>query len=214
MPDLYHVTTRSSVEDIFADGLRQDAMLRAKQKAPGFEPGDARDPTVPDPPEAVADRRAEEMIRAARSQADIPRDWPSHERSVFFWPDRTKAQSVADDGYGADPIVAVDSDALSPGATCLIAPTDTLDMVFERAFQSATDRNHLSMDEEDELVGRLVEWWAEVSVYEGDNLYGHEVWCGSDIPPEAIAWIHDPENDRRLYEPPDDPEQQRFIDLF
>jgi len=214
MPDLYHVTLKRSVDSIFREGLRVGATLRAKQKADSFVEDEDPDPMVPDPPEAVADRMAEEMIGEARYEVGVPDDWPHHERAVFFWPDESKAQKVASGEYHDDPIVAVDSNKLPDGATSLIAPTGPLDNVFKRLYDHAADRNHLARDERGNLVRDLEDWWRQVEEYTGQALYDHEVFCGADIPPTAIEWIHDPGENRRLYEPPDDPQQQRFIDLF
>lgn len=217
MADLYHVTVRSSVEDIFADGLKQNAAIRARQSAADAAGEDELDPMAPTPNEEVADRNAEELIGEARREADIPADWPRHSRGVFFWPDKSRAEKVAEDTGlygGADPIVAVDSTALPDSTTCLTGDANQLDPIFNTYWRQAAGRERVSPEDEQRMLENIIEWWETVEVYTGQSHYGYEVWCGSDVPPEAIEWIHDPANDRRLYEPPDDPEQQRFIDLF
>lgn len=215
MPDLFHVTLRASVEDIFRDGLKQHAALRARQAAADAAGEDELDPMTPAPNEEVADRKAEELIRAARSKTDVPSGWPRHEDGLFFWPTKSQAVSAAENDYGgADPIVAVNNEDIPDSATCLIGDATRLDSVFQTMWKEAAGRANITREDEEEWVEHLVEWWQDVEVYTGQSEYGHEVWCNTDVPPEAIEWIQDPVNDRTLYAPPDDPSQQRFIDLF
>lgn len=212
--DLFHVTQYTSVESIFRDGLKHRAPLRARQAAADAAGEEELDPMDPAPNEEVADRESERLIAAARSEADVPSGWPRHEDGLFFWPSKAQAVSTAENKYGgADPIVAVDSTAVPDGVTFLIGDADRLDTVFQNYWRQAAGRANITREEEDEMYEMLVEWWGDVEVYTGNVKRGHEVWCGADIPPEAIEWIQDPANDRTLYAPPDDPDQQRFIDL-
>lgn len=212
--DLFHVTQYTSVESIFRDGLKHRAPLRARQAAADAAGEESLDPMDPSPNEEVADRAAEELIQAARRKADVPSDWPYHEDGLFFWPMKSQAISTAENEYGgADPIVAVDSSKVSDSVTFLIGDANRLDPVFQAYWRQAAGRGTVTREDEEEMLETLVEWWEDVAVYTGQAEYGHEVWCGSDIPPEAIEWIQDPANGRVLYSPPDDPSQQRFIDL-
>ena len=214
-PDLFHVTQYASVEDIFADGLKQHAAIRARQVAAADAGEDELDPMAPVPNEEVADRAAEELIQAARSKADVPSEWPRHADGVFFWPTKPQAVKTAENDFGgADPIVAVNSSDLPERATCVIGSASRLDPVFQAYWKQAAGRGNVSREDEDAMLESVVEWWGDVEVYTGQNKYDHEVWCDTDIPPEAIEWIEDPANGRTLYAPPDDPDQQRFIDLF
>jgi len=209
--DLFHVTQWVSVEDIFEDGLRQHATLRALQRAEAEAPDDD-EPMMMSHPDEVADRMAEEMIQEARYVTDVPDEYPIHKEGVFFWPTESKASRVADDGYGADPVVAVDGSKLPERCTCLIAPVDPLNRLWKVTYQHATDRHHLSPDEQKGYVDEMAEWWNEVEVYRGQNRRKHEIWCGCDVPPHAIEWIHDPNRDRRLYEPPEEG-QSRLLEF-
>lgn len=215
MPDLFHVTLYGSVEDIFRDGLKQHAAIRARQAAENDVGESGLDPMAPTPNEQIADRDAEELIQAARSRADVPSSWPRHDAGLFFWP--TKAQAVKSAGReygGADPIVAVNRVDIPDDATCLTGDAGRLDPVFQNYWNRASGNRRLTQEREDEMFEMLVEWWEDVEVYTGQAKRGHEVWCDTDVPPEAIEWIQDPANNRTLYEPPDDSAQQRFVDLF
>jgi hypothetical protein len=213
MPDLYHVTTNAVVDDIFRDGLLSSADQRVFA---GMDiDQDDMDDMAPEPSEVYAERRLEDIIQDARRAADVPSEWPAHADGVFSWPTHDAAIRAAKGQYGnSSPIVAIDSNRLPDDKVCLIAPAHTPDMLFEEFIKVSTDRQSLSMEDERELVDMTEEWWGEVQVYEGQALRKHEVWCGGNIPPTAIEWIQDTQNDRRLYEPPSDPQQTRFVDLF
>jgi hypothetical protein len=213
MADLFHVTTSQVVDDIFRDGLLSSADQRVFAMTDMDE--DDMDGPTQEPPEVTAERRMEELISDARRAADVPSEWPVHELGVFSWPTHAAAIRSSKGMYGASsPIVAVDSTLLPDETILLTAPTGPLNVVFSSFYYVYTDRASYTPEDEERMYREVVEWWGEVQVYEGQALSDHEVWCGTDIPPTAIEWIQDTANDRRLYEPPSDPQQTRFVDLF
>ncbi|MFW5950404.1 MAG: hypothetical protein ACOCR6_03605 [archaeon] len=218
MADLFHVTVWQSVESIFRDGIKRNADIRAKQMFPTEDEAELGEMMiVEEPSDEQADRLAEELIQEARSVADVPSTWPYHADGVFYWPSESQANDVATpNGWELktpDPIVAVDSSKLPDGCTCVMAPAPELDAIFGEMYDVAQDKASLYPERREELVSDLVNWWNKVEVYTGQNRHEHEVWCGCSAPPTAIEWIYDPRREKTLYEPPDDPEQTRFLDF-
>lgn len=208
--NLYHVTRRRDADRIFQDGLRRESTSPAKKEADELR-GEADGDHImyEESPSEQAERWFDEVIRDAKRSVPAAEKFPAHQPAVFFWPTEQAAfQSNKSVNWGSV-LVGVDGEKLPSDCRCAIAPVDGIDVIFKHYYDVARDHG---MMEPEEQFERAKEWWQEVQWYEGQNLRRHEVWCPCNVPPHAIEWIHDPRDDRRLYEPPAE-SQSRLLDF-
>lgn len=208
--DLYHVTRARDADSIFLDGLVVDSDTPAQKQARELT-ADKRSEEVlhRESPTEQAERWFDEVVADAKRAVDGAGEFPAHQPANFFWPTENQARESAKSVNWAAVIVGVDRSEMPGRCRCAIGPIDGLDEIFKKYYDTA--RDHDTFDSEEQYE-RAKEWWREVEWYEGQSLRRHEIWCGCNVPPHAIEWVHDPRRGTRIYEPPGE-NQRRLLDF-